>query len=126
MFRKEEFFQARRKEVAQTAQDFAEAAKIVEGFDKHRSTVIPWLRETGIAEHISGLYKDEIREATALPSSDQDDYLSDIIEGMESLLREAHGLCFDGSECMLTWPCRVVLSRFQPSQIDLVGENSGL
>lgn len=41
---------------------------------------------------------------------------------MESLLREAHSLCFDGSECMLTWPCRVVLSRFQPSQIDLVGK----
>jgi hypothetical protein len=41
---------------------------------------------------------------------------------MESLLRKAHRLCFDGPDCMLTYQCRVVLSRFQPSQVDLTGK----
>lgn len=119
---KEQFFQTIRDDIKQTARDITEAANLVQGFDKHRSTVVPWLRETGIAEHINGLNKDEIRDAIALPSPDHDDCLNEIIEAMESLLRDAHSLCFDGSECMLTWPCRVVLSRFQPSQIDLVGK----
>lgn len=115
---KQLFFQAMRADIKQTAHDLAEAANLVQGFDKHRSTVVPWLRETGIAEHINGLNKDEIRESIALPSPDHDDCLNEIIDGMESLLREAHSMCFDGSECMLTWPCRVVLSRFQPNQYE--------
>ena len=41
---------------------------------------------------------------------------------MESLLQDAHRLCFDGPDCMLTYQCRVVLSRFQPSQVDLIGK----
>jgi hypothetical protein len=40
---------------------------------------------------------------------------------MESLLRDTHRMCFDGPDCMLTHRCRVVLSRFQPSQVDLTG-----
>jgi hypothetical protein len=99
---KKQFFQAKRDDIKQAACDLVEAANLVQGFDKHRSTVAPWLRETGIAEHITGLNKDEIREAIALPLLDQDDCLNEIIDGMESLLREAHRLCFNGSECMLT------------------------
>ena len=45
-----------------------------------------------------------------------------IVDVMESLLRDAHRLCFDGPECMLTYQCRVVLSRFQPAQVDLTGK----
>lgn len=41
---------------------------------------------------------------------------------MESLLREAHGLCFDRTECMLMWLCRVILSRFQLLQVDIIGK----
>ena len=27
----------------------------------------------------------------------------------------------DGPDCMLSWPCRVVLSRFQSSQVEMIG-----
>ena len=40
---------------------------------------------------------------------------------MDDVLQQAHSWCFDGPECMLTWPCRVVLSRFQSSQIEMLG-----
>ncbi|GAB7336620.1 hypothetical protein MBLNU13_g10315t1 [Cladosporium sp. NU13] len=115
------FFQAQKEDVKKTASDLAEAAKIVQGFDNHRATVVPWLRETGIVKHIAQLKKDEIKAAIALPSSGGENELRTIIDAMESLLREAHGLCFDGTECMLTWPCRVVLSRFQSTHVDIVG-----
>jgi superfamily II DNA helicase RecQ len=116
------FFQARKEEVKRTSSDLAKAANTVQGFDNHRSTVVPWLRETGIAKHIAQLKKDEIKAATALPSLEGEGELRSIVDAMESLLREAHSLCFDGTECMLTWPCRVVLSRFQSSQVDTVGK----
>jgi len=116
------FFQAQKEDVKKTASDLAEAANIVQGFDNHRSTVVPWLRETGIVKHIARLKKDEIKAAIALPSSDGEGELREIIDAMGSLLKEAHSLCFDGTECMLTWPCRVVLSRFQSSQVDMVGK----
>ena len=80
------------------------------------------MRETGIAEHIQNLRKDEIRTAIAVPRSGDESDLRTIIDAMESLLRDAHRLCFDGPDCMLTYQCRVVLSRFQPSQVDLIGK----
>ena len=95
-----------------TASDLAEAANIVQGFDDHRSTVVPWLRETGIVKHIVQLKKDEIKAAIALPTLEGECELREIVDAIESLLREAHSSCFDRTECMLTWPCRVVLSRF--------------
>lgn len=119
---KQLFFQAQKEDVKKTVSDLAEAANIVQGFDSHRSTVVPWLRETGIVKHIAQLKKDEIKAAIALPSLDGESELRKVVDAMESLLREAHGLCFDGTECMLTWPCRVVLSRFQSSQVDVVGK----
>ena len=84
--------------------------------------MVPWLRETGIADHIRNLSKDEIRTATAVPPPGDETELRVIVDAMESLLRDAHGLCFDGPDCMLTYQCRVVLSRFQPSQVDLTGK----
>jgi superfamily II DNA helicase RecQ len=80
------------------------------------------LRETGIADHIRNLRKDEIRTAIAVPPPGDENELRIIIDAMEALLRDAHRLCFDGPECMLTYQCRVVLSRFQPSQVDLTGK----
>jgi hypothetical protein len=84
--------------------------------------VVPWLRETGIVKHIAQLKKDEIKAAIALSTLEGECELREIVDAMESLLREAHSSCFDGTECMLTWPCRVVLSHFQSSQVDIVGK----
>jgi superfamily II DNA helicase RecQ len=98
-----------------------DAANHVRGFEDHLSTVVPWLQTTGIAEHIRGLKKDEIRAAIALPSTNEESVLKSILDGTENMLREALSWCFDGPKCMLTWPCRVVLSRFQSSQLEMLG-----
>jgi hypothetical protein len=94
----------------------------VYGFDNHVSAIVPWLRETGITDYIHSLRKDEIRTAIAVPRPRDESELRIIIDTMESLLKDAHRLCFDGPECILTYQCRVVLSRFQPSQVDLIGK----
>lgn len=69
-----------------------------------------------------GLKKDEIQTATAVPLSGDQSDLGTIVDAMQSVLQDAHRLCFDGPDCMLTYQCRVVLSRFQPSQVDLTGK----
>ena len=97
-------------------------ANRVHGFDEHRSAVVPWLREIGIVDHVHGLNKDEIRTAIAVPPVGDKGDLRMVIDAMESLLRDAHSLCFDGPDYMLTYQCRVVLGRFQPSQVDLQGK----
>jgi hypothetical protein len=94
----------------------------VHGFEDHISAVVPWLRETGIADHIHHLKKDEIRTAIVVPAVGDKGDLRVIIDAMQSLLQDAHRLCFDGPKCMLTYQCRVVLGRFQPSQVDLTGK----
>lgn len=117
------FFQSQKDDMAKAELDAAEDANRVRGFSDHRSTVVPWLRETGIVDHLQGLKKNEIKAATALPSPENDSsYLPRITEAAESMLREAHSWCFDGDDCMLTWPCRVVLSRFQSSQTESFGK----
>lgn len=118
---KGQFFQRQYGEVQGAEQSIADAANRVEGFDGHRSAVIPWLQTTGIADHLHGLKKDEIRAAIALPTDDADAVLPRLLQSMEAMLQEAHSWCFDGPECMLTWPCRVVLSRFQPAQVEAQG-----
>jgi hypothetical protein len=84
----------------------------VYGFDNHVSTMVPWLRETGIADHIHSLRKDEIRTAIAVPHPGDKSKLRTIIDVIESLLKDAYRLCFDGPEYMLTYQCQVVLSCF--------------
>lgn len=86
----------------------------VQGFDAHRSTVVPWLRTTGIAGHIHGL-------PTVLPKEEYEPILHLIVHTLEIALREAHSWCFDGPECRLTWPCQVVLGRFQASEVETLG-----
>ncbi|KAM0714674.1 hypothetical protein Q7P37_003053 [Cladosporium fusiforme] len=119
---KHDFFRAQEDDVQQAQHDAADEANRVHGFDDHVSAVVPWLRETGIADHVCGLRKDEIRTAIAVPPSGDKTYLRTIVDAMQSLLQDAHRLCFDGPDCMLTYQCRVVLSRFQPSQVDLTGK----
>jgi hypothetical protein len=118
----EEFFYTQEGDVQQAQHDTDNDTNRVRGFDDHVSAVVPWLRETGIADHIQNLRKDEIRTAIAVPPLGDESDLRTIVDAMESLLRDAHRLCFDGPECMLTYQCRVVLSRFQPSQVDLTGK----
>jgi superfamily II DNA helicase RecQ len=115
------FFRKQEDDIQRWWEDAQEQANRVEGFDDHRSAVVPWLRTTGIVDHVRGLKKDEIRAAIAIPSDDQETTLQMVFDVMEDMLREAHSWCFDGPECMLTWPCRVVLSRFQSSQVELIG-----
>lgn len=115
------FFRQQEDEIRKIDKESNEAANRVAGFEDHRSSVLPWLRTTGIVDHVSGLKKDEIRAAISLPSTDEDGVLSAILQGMDDILQHAHSWCFDGPECMLTWPCRVVLSRFQSSQVELLG-----
>lgn len=119
---KQDFFYALEDDIKQAQQDAADDANRVHGFYDHVSAVVPWLRETGIAKHIQHLQKDEIRTAIAIPLLGEESDLYTIIDAMQSLLQDAHRLCFDGPSCMLTYQCRVVLSRFQSSQVDLQGK----
>lgn len=117
-----EFFREQEDDIHRSHTDVTEQANRVEAFDDHRSAVIPWLRTTGIVDHVHGLKKDEIRAAIALPIDDDDDHvLQRLTQSMDAMLQEAHSWCFDGPECMLTWPCRVVLSRFQSAQVEALG-----
>ncbi|KAJ9629274.1 hypothetical protein H2203_001644 [Taxawa tesnikishii (nom. ined.)] len=88
------------------------------------SIVLPWYHgsERPASSTMSAAKKDEIRAAIAVPSRDEGCPLRTIVDAMEDVLREAHGWCFDGPDCMLTWPCRVVLSRFQSSQVESIGK----
>lgn len=115
------FFLKQKESLRSSKEEASKAANRVQGFESHCSTVVPWLRTTGIAAHIHGLKKDEIHSAFALPAAREECVLQCILESTERMLRKAHSWCFDGSECMLTWPCRVVLGRFQLSQAELSG-----
>jgi len=116
------FFRQQEECIRRSVQDANDAANHVGGFDDHSSSVVPWLRTTGISDHVRRLKKDEMRAAIALPSEKEEGRLQTIIEEMDGILSKAHSWCFDGPECMLTWPCRFVLSRFQSSLIETVGK----
>ncbi|KAK0858003.1 hypothetical protein LTR87_017821 [Friedmanniomyces endolithicus] len=120
--RQQDFFRGQTDDIRQTEQDAVEDANRVRCFEQHRSTVVPWLRETGIADHLQNLKKDEIRTAIALPTPEEEPVLQTIVDAIQNLLLQAHHRCFDGPECMLTWPCRVVLGRFQSPQVEMVGK----
>ncbi|KAK6442802.1 hypothetical protein LTR95_000961 [Oleoguttula sp. CCFEE 5521] len=115
------FFRAQEEDLKVAESDAADEANRVQGFDDHRSTVVPWLRETGIVDHLRRLKKDEIRASFAVPPKDDGGSLRKIVDINETLLRTAHRSCFDGPNGMLTWFCRVVLSRFQSSQVETMG-----
>ena len=90
-------------------------ANTIVAFDMHKSEVIPWLRTTGIAEHLRGLRKDEIAAAIALPTSAEqatEPVLSLLLDILERVLREAHSWCFEGPQQRLTWPRQLALNCF--------------
>ncbi|KAK6428910.1 hypothetical protein LTR95_014944 [Oleoguttula sp. CCFEE 5521] len=119
---KDDLFRTQEEDIRQAERDAARHADRVHGFDAHVSAVVPWLRETGIVDHIHGLKKDETRTANTVPRPGEESNLRTMIDAMESLLQNAYRLCFDGPDCMLTYQCRAVLSRFQHLQVDLTGK----
>jgi Orsellinic acid/F9775 biosynthesis cluster protein D/Helicase conserved C-terminal domain len=107
------FFQHVHADLERAGEDAQKAANIVHGFDRHPSAVIPWLRRTGIADHTRGLGKDEIRASFAVPkNAETEPELFAMLEAVDAMLLEAHRWCFDGPECMLTWPRQLALNRF--------------
>jgi len=115
------FFQQQEDDIQQAHDRVAVAANVVEGFESHRSTVLPWLQTTGIVDHVGGLKKDEVAAAVTSTVAEEESDLGCIFQTMECILREAHRQCFDGPDCMLTWQCRVVLGRFQSAQVETLG-----
>ena len=108
------FFDLADADATTVADDIKTEANKVHGFESHRSAVVPWLGRTGIANHVRGLQKDEMHASYALPKSadEGEPELFLMLEVMDEILAEAHGWCFDGPDCMLTWPRQLALSRF--------------
>jgi hypothetical protein len=118
----DDFFTRQVQDIQQTQADAIEAANTVEGFNRHRSAVIPWLQATGVAQHVQGLRKDQIRIAVSLLRVDEDPVLYVSAEAIQTVLKTAHSWCFDGPECMLNRPCQYALSRFQGPSSDTTGK----
>jgi len=54
---------------------------------------------------MQGLQKDEMHSFFAVPkTAESEPELSLMLMVMDELLSEAHGWCFNGLNCMLTWP----------------------
>ncbi len=108
-----DFFRQLDEDAAVAEEDAKAEASTVHGFDSHRSAAVPWLRRTGIEEHTRGLRKDEMHASFAAPkAAESEPELSLMLEVMDEVFSEAHGWCFDGPDCMLTWPRQLALSRF--------------
>lgn len=72
---------------------------------------MPWLQRTGIKDCLEGLDKEQIQASFALPTNaESEPELFLILEVMDELLSEAHSCCFDGPDCMLTWPRQLALA----------------
>jgi len=108
-----DFFRQLDEDAAVAEEDAKAEASTVHGFDSHRSAAVPWLRRTGIEEHTRGLRKDEMHASFAAPkAAESEPELSLMLEVMDEVFSEAHGWCFAGPDCMLTWPRQLALSRF--------------
>jgi hypothetical protein len=108
-----DFFGQLDKDVAVIEEDAKAEANIVHSFDHYKSTVVLWLIRTGIEEHTRGLKKDEIYASFAMPkTTESEPELFLILEVIDEIFIEAHSWCFDGPDCMLTWPWQLALSRF--------------
>lgn len=91
-------------------------ASLVAPLDTHKSAVIPWLRATGIAEHLQGLEKDEIATAIALPSPAEEEtdlVLPRLLIVLDYITSEAHRWCFPRRDEKLTWQRQLALNHFQ-------------
>ncbi len=108
-----DFFKQLSEDVAVAEEDAKAEANIVHGFSGHKSAIMPWLRRTGIEEHTRGLKKDEMHASFAVPkAAESEPELVLMLEVMDEIFIEAHSWCFNGPDCMLTWPRQLALSRF--------------
>ena len=111
--READFFTQLDEDAAIADEDAKAEANTVHGFGSHKSAVVPWLRRTGIEEHTRGLKKDEMHTSFAVPkNAESEPELFLMLEVMDEIFTEAHSWCFDGPDCMLTWPRQLALSRF--------------
>ncbi|KUJ19611.1 uncharacterized protein LY89DRAFT_780523 [Mollisia scopiformis] len=111
--READFFKQLSEDVAVVEEDAKAEANVVHGFGSHKSAVVPWLRRTGIEEHTRGLKKDEMHASFAVPkTAESEPELFLMLEIIDEIFIEAHSWCFDGPDCMLTWPQQLALSRF--------------
>jgi hypothetical protein len=79
---------------------------------------VPWLQRTGIKDCLEGLDKEQIQASFSLPkNADDEPELTSILEVMDEILSEAHSWCFEGPDCMLTWPRQLALSRFHTATV---------
>jgi hypothetical protein len=114
----QDFFKRLENDAAIAEEDAKAEANLVHGFDSHRSAVVPWLRRTGIEEHTRGLKKDEMHASFAVPkTAESEPALFLMLEVMDEIFIEAHSWCFDGPDCMLTWPRQLALSRFHTAAV---------
>jgi hypothetical protein len=85
--------------------------------------VVPWLIRTGIEEHTRGLKKDEMHAFFAVPKiTESEPELFLMLEVINEIFIKAYSWCFDGPNCILTWPRQLALSRFH---ITAVGKARG-
>jgi hypothetical protein len=88
-------------------------ANTIHGFGSYKSTIVPWLRRTGIEEHTRGLKKDEIHTSFTVPkNAESEPELFLILEVIDEIFTETYSWCFDGPDCILTWLRQLALSRF--------------
>jgi hypothetical protein len=77
-----------------------------------------WLRQTGIEEHTRGLKKDKMHASFVVPKdAGSEPELFLMLEVMDDIFTEAHSWCFDGPDCMLTWPRQLALGRFHTAAV---------
>ncbi|OBT96259.1 hypothetical protein VE01_05857 [Pseudogymnoascus verrucosus] len=96
--REQEFFELLDEDTAVAELDGKAEANIVHGFGSHRGA------HAGLEEE---------RDPRLDRSAEEP-----VLEGMDEILSEAHGWCFDGPECMLTWLRQLALSRFHTASTD--------
>jgi len=81
------FFQQVDDDIFRAEEDVQKNGNIVHGFDRHPSAVVPWLRRTGIADHVRGLEKDEIRASFIEPrDSDSEPELFLMLDVLHEIL----------------------------------------
>ena len=98
-----DFFEQLDEDAAVAEEDAKAEANTIYGFDRHRSTIVPWLRRTGIEEHTRGLKKDEMHASFTVPKdTESEPELFLILEVMDEIFIEAYSWCFDGPDYMLT------------------------
>jgi hypothetical protein len=72
-------------------EDSKAIANIIHSFNSYRSTIVPWLRRTGIKEYTRGLKKDEIYSSfIVLKTTNDEPELFLILEVIDEIFIEVY------------------------------------